>query len=482
MILAPDEVVCSEMAPEEPQWDLFEQRLAGVLGHASELDEYHRWLAALPPRTGDDSRRRRDYLFALEEPRFEPRRDDVVVALSGLEVVKHGGGCVLRCAEPAVKLAVEGVSVAAAKRVLEAIDGERCLLEVGWAAAVDRKAMARLLRAAFGRVVLAPQAVQRLEQQLSGCEVVRFAVPPYAIERSYWSNMVAVRRRFLEQRDALDEPTRFVQLLRELHVLALLGPSLDSFYRPASPGAEARVAPGAFAHRGSQLLRREQRSVFLSGLRVRAPLLGGDAFHHRLYRDLDDELALATERTLEEQGLPFGELVRARGETDDDFGPWFCPPRPLGSSHFACLRQHLSAALAAADADQHDAAVNEAAAFHHAFVRLHPFECANQSIAMNLVNAVLNRAVGAGIPHLVLDQHALRLDRTAYQKLFARAVAAHAVVEPSAAARLATLYQRKRSAFAFMQQAEVCNDRDALEALVQSDADGARFALLATSA
>ena len=67
-----------------------ESRIAAVLGDAHELRAYERWL--------DEQREvratsRRDYLFSEDRPRFEPRKDDVVVPLPNLAAKKRSGGC-----------------------------------------------------------------------------------------------------------------------------------------------------------------------------------------------------------------------------------------------------------------------------------------------------------------------------------------------------------------------------------------------------
>jgi hypothetical protein len=108
-------------------------------------------------------------------------------------------------------------------------------------------------------------------------------------------------------------------------------------------------------------------------------------------------------------------------------------------------------------------------------VRLHPFHCANQSLAMNLVNAVLARARGAGTPHLLLDHLALRMSTDAYIEVFRRAVDGYALVEPDPARRLALLLERKRRSFAVIEQLS------AGTASADVDADGARWALLPSS-
>ena len=85
------------------------------------------------------------------------------------------------------------------------------------------------------------------------------------------------------------------------------------------------------------------------------------------------------------------------------------------------LLAELNAATAAEAARDLPAALRALAAFHYHFVRVHPLPSGNQSLSMNFVNARLQRLLGTGIPHLLLDQLALRFELSAYQRLFARA-------------------------------------------------------------
>jgi hypothetical protein len=121
--------------------------------------------------------------------------------------------------------------------------------------------------------------------------------------------------------------------------------------------------------------------------------------------------------------------------------------------------------------------VGAAARFHWAWVRLHPFHCANQSLAMNLAGAALREALGAGIPHLILDHFALRLGVEAYGRLFARAVAAYAIAEGSPGERLARLVERKQRSFAVIERLSASPDSAA--ELAKDEPEGARWALLA---
>jgi hypothetical protein len=83
-------------------------------------------------------------------------------------------------------------------------------------------------------------------------------------------------------------------------------------------------------------------------------------------------------------------------------------------------------------------------AFHYRFVRVHPLPSGNQSLSMSFVNAALRRLLGIGIPHLLLDQLALRFEMPAYQRLFARAARAWSAPWPNAAERVRHLMRMTR--------------------------------------
>lgn len=442
-----------------------ENRIAAVLADSHELRAYERWL---DEERGARARRPRDYLFTADRPRFEPRKDDVVVALPNLKAKRGAGGC--RLLGQGIDVAVEGVTVDQATALLDAMDGKRCLLEVRSCAEVDADVTARFLRATFGRVVLAPQAVTALETKLSGVEIVRFPSAPYAVERGYWENMVAVRERARGEAPSHDD---FPTWLRSLHVVALMGPHLDRFYMPASPIADRVVAPGALFTSPSRTLETRSGTIYLDGPRVKVPLLGGEPYHRALAESVDDLEALApTRHFVSSSGLDEGRLVTARSEREDEPTPMFLPPRPITLDHLEALRD----ALVATKESNDDALVEACARLHRLFVRLHPFHCANQSLAMNLVNAALVERLGAGIPHLLLDHLALRFGAEAYAGIFRRAVTSFGVpATHGAGPRLLELQQRKARSFAVIEAlaggAPAANVRDA-------DPEAWRWALL----
>ncbi len=461
--------------------DPFNERLAQILAAPPELTEYRQWLAEQRPAAKGE----RDYLFTEQRSRFEPRKEDVVVPLPGLQVRKRGGTVGLHWADPhrsdpPADVALPSVSRREAERLIGAMDGERCMLEVGWDAGVKPATLARFLRATFGLVVFAPAAVQALESQLSGLEITRYPGSPYGIVRPYWENMIVVRDRINELYGAWGDGRELCDRLRELHVMALMGRTLESFYKPASPGADRGVAPGALLHDEPRLLETARGTLFLDGPRVKAPLLGGDRYQRALFDQLGDPEALAGERELTIDGLSWGRLVTARSERDDQFAPWFCPPRPIEPAHFDRLAHDLGQAARCAAREEHQDLVEAVASFHHGFVRLHPFHCANQCLAMSLVNDLLRRTDGAGIPHLVLDHWALRLSRPAYVELFARAVAAFVLVDDTPARRLSVLQERSRRSFDLVERVAACGSDSELDALLADEPEATQWALLSS--
>jgi hypothetical protein len=307
---------------------------------------------------------------------------------------------------------------------------------------------------------------------------VRFPGAPYELDRNYWSNMVDVRRATPELHARLAEPVAALGELVKLHGLALMGTGGRSYYRPASPIAAKGVHPGRLWHAETRLAEDGGVVRFLSGPRVNASLLGGEHYAALLAECSGDPEALAVRRDHNDaRGLAWGRIVTAQAERDPAPAPWFCPPRPLRRAHFASLFQCLERATAAASRRELVSAVQALADFHQKFVRLHPFRAANQSLAMNLVNGVLAPLVGAGIPHLILDQLALRFSEAAYRRLFALAVRGY-VVTGSALERHRKLVEKKARSFALIEALKSAKYLDQARLNSMSHPEDARLALI----
>jgi hypothetical protein len=358
------------------------------------------------------------YLFDTPRCRFRPEPSDELLAAPGAAVVRVGGGVAVQLPGGA-QLPLTGFGFEKVRAVLAQLPCRYSRLTVELGPETES-----FIEQAFSRVLFAPRAVAELETQLPAVEIVRFPGSPYEVVRSYWRNSCAVRRRIVEH-----EPPRDAEALRalllELHELLLLGESnaesRRSFYLPASLLGRKRPTPGTFYEVPSELERRGSETILTRGARVSVPLLGGVHYWQLLAESVDDTGALTEARQLSVDGLDLGQVVRARAEDETERRAWFLPPRPLKMAHFEALWLDLGAAHAALSARDVPAALAALGAFHYRFVRTHPLPSANQSLSMSFVNEVLGRLLGSGIPHLLLDQLALRFELSAYQQLFARA-------------------------------------------------------------
>jgi hypothetical protein len=454
--------------------DLTLQRITSVASVPAELLDYQNWLSQHRSARGE-----RDYLFAQERARFEPRSGDVVVALPGLRLQEKGRALRLSCSQPAVELELPGLSRRDAERALGSIDGKRCLAEVLWDSGLDQERLGRFLRATFGLVVFAPAAIEQLEGRLPGLQTVRFPCAPYAIERAYWQNMAEVRERIAESQASLLDRSGMLPTLRQLHVVALMGRRLDSFYKPASPSADTLVSPGSLFVAEPRLLPRSRYSIFLDGPRVNASPVGGEGWHQAVYRSVQDEAASGDRLEHEEQGLSWGRVEPARADKDERPRPWFLPPRPMLPAHFDQVHAALAEAHGCGERGDAEGAITACGRLHQRLIRLHPFHCANQSLAMNLVNWLLERAGSAGIPHLLLDMLALRLRPEAYERLFRRAVQAWSVEEPDPSRRFALLMERKARSNQLIEQLGRAASEQERQQAAAAAPQAARWALLA---
>jgi len=376
---------------------------------------YRAFVAATAGASADDG-----YLFDAPRCRFKPEASDELVAVPGAEVVRATDGVVVQLPGGA-RLPLAGFELAKLRGVFAQFPCtySRLTIELG-------SQTESFVEQTFSRVLFAPKAVAELETQVPAVELVRFPGSPYEVVRSYWRNSCAVRRR-LAERGTPHDAQGLRALLLELHALLLLGEgdaaSRTSFYLPASLLGRKRPEPGTFYEVPSGVERRGGETIITSGARVSVPLLGGVNYWQLLAESVGDAGALADERRLERDGLPWGQVVRGRADEESvaQARPWFLPPRPLQDAHFEALLRDLEAADIAEKARDVPAALAALGTFQYRFVRMHPLPSGNQSLSMSFVNAALQRLLGSGISHLLLDQLALRFELSAYQRLFARA-------------------------------------------------------------
>jgi hypothetical protein len=441
--------------------------------------QYAAFVAADAAKQSDDG-----YLFDSPRCRFWPEPADELVAMPGLAAIATPAGVGV-VAPGGVQLSIQGFDVKTLQRLLALLPCRyaRLALELG-------PRSSSFIEQTFSKVLFAPSAVAELELAQPACEIVRFPGSPYEVVRSYWRNLGSVRRRLdarLVDGPPVDVPA-FRELLLELHRLLLLGESdadgPRSFYLPASALARKRVTPGEFYEGSSAVQRSGSDFVITSGARVSVPLLGGALYWQLLAESVSDEAALSEQRKLELDGVDWGQVVLGRAADELQNKPWFLPPRPLSTRHFETLLAELRAACEARQRGDVQRALAALAAFHFGFVRAHPLPSGNQSLAMSFVNALLRPLLGVGIPHLLLDQLALRFERAAYGRIFARAARAWSAPWPSATERLRSLLRMRGELNAFVTKLGQRNgpsDATSLieaRALIEEEPDGAKLALL----
>lgn len=442
-----------------------------------EVLDYLGWLRQQPTRgeaTGS-------YLF--DDPKLRFDVDDADVLITDAELGVRVDGDRLRLTSPRAPTGVvlDGIRTSdrdAVMQLLALFDGQRCLAEARALAKLDRPTTDALLARAFGSYLFAPLAVSSNERAISGIEITRFPGSPYEIARPYWKNMAAVRARLGDLHAALHDDELFLAQLRELHVVALMGDDLQTYYQPASPISSSRSSPGRLMRTATELVDAPQGCLILKGPRVNASPVGGARYHELLYLSLDEPAVAAPQRVLGTNGLDWGRVVRGKAASDPAEQEWFCPPRPIQSAHIGVLREQLATALAAARRADRLACLGALAEFHQSFVRLHPFHCGNQCLAMNIANWVLVQWLGAGIPHLMLDHLALRLSAPAYATVFRRCVDAYVDAEPSAAARYLRLASNRAQAFACTRRLSEAASLQQARAVLEQDPAAARLLML----
>jgi hypothetical protein len=456
----------SPPSPEPgPSW----QRIDAVADAKGPPRAYEEWLSKAAPSTDD-------YLFSARIVRFAARDDDRLLGPPDLAVRAGAHGVELASQRLGGSLALPGIALSDAERITSLFDGVRTLADVRGLLGDARRALDALVEAAFGRVLFTPGAIAELEARISGTELTRFVGTPYEVERAYWENMADVRALSDAALAAVRDTRGFVQALRRLHVVALLGADLSNFYRPASRISAHAVQPGALYDGATRSEDTQTGTLIIEGPRVGVPFVGGKTYHALVCEH--DPAALDGTRTLrDENGLGWGRVVRGRAVSEPENRDWFLPPRPIENAHWEALFAAYVAAESASRNDDSTALPAALARFHFRFVRLHPFRCANQSLSMNLVNRLLLLGSGRSMPHGLLDQFALRLTEAAYEVVFSRA-AARAPLETTKGLRWTTLRAERDQVFEFIQRLQGVPDLRQARSLCEQFRDAAKAALV----
>ncbi len=436
------------------------------------LNDYQNWLNRTPaPPKGD-------YLFSQSLTRFAPIDNDRLVLLDSAAIEDLQGEVGIRVSEQLAPIRVPSISRREVEAIVSALRKQPLLVELPLRSGVAAASCDRFLRIGFGQFIFAPAALENLEKRVCAAEIVRFPASPYEITRNYWANVGHLSSNVPTELSAWPDVSSFVRWLRVLHVHLLLGEQFDSFYRPSSPIAHRRVEPGALYARLTRIVNSEFGIFILDGPRINAKRLGGSNYHRLLSKSVGIGELNSDDCEFYENKESWGRLVNGRSNSEEQVGDWFLPARPLKAAHWDLLWGTWELAMNAVEKHDPLNCVEHLGRFHWYFVHLHPFTCANQSLAFALVNCLLNRVNGSGIPQLVLDQLALRMTCEAYTRLFGRAVVTWSTSESGPLTRHKDRMQKRQVLDTFLSRLDESKVPPELMSVLREDPHGARLALL----
>ncbi|WP_333873803.1 hypothetical protein [Methylobacter sp.] len=339
-------------------------------------------------------------LFEIHEPRFELCLDDIPELAAKVRTRAIGRYTLVESEYGEIVLEQQAKEV---ERILEHIDGALTfseLLESGHLAKpMESDKILDTVNCMLGTAIVLPAAVKSLESAIPGVSIGRFPLSPYHIVRVYWENMKNVRAE-LESSCFKGSTQELLERLRRLHLLTLMGSGLTSFYKPQSQVSDVSVWPGHFRTENVHI---PLPNEFLAYLKMVA---------FSLAIPLTDQFAVCWKEGGQDWGA--GKILADKIV--------YRPPAAPFTGQIEQLCSML-AALPSSVSDENSAeAISALGAFHQRFAQLHPFACANQSVAMNIVNFFLGKWFNTCIPHLYLDMVALFVSRDNYSRYFARAV------------------------------------------------------------
>jgi len=442
-----------------------------VLDFPWPLQEYERWLSQRPTADFDD------YLYSQSRVRLTPHDDDQLAIPNSVSVEHAGKSVFVRIASQSATIAIPNITRHDAESIIAALRAKTTVIELPLVSNAPANACDLVLSVGFGRFIFAPTALESLERQSSAAEVVRFPGSPYEIARNYWINVGSLNHAIEHSIAASRSSSSFVDWLRTLHAQLLLGADLQTFYCPSSPVAQRRVAPGALYVNATHTLSSSLGEFILDGPRINASAVGGERYNRLIDRSLGLQLAESEPRNFSESTIGWGRLVNARARAEAQERRWYLPPRPISDEHWEALFGAWTRTIAAIEKRDLAGGVDHLGRFHWYFVHLHPFACANQSLAFAIVNWVLNRLTCSGIPHLVLDHLALRHECTEYTRLFARAVSNWTTEEVEPAVRHLARVRSRHSLDDFIVQLTATTSESDADGIAHRNPASARLAL-----
>ncbi len=341
--------------------------------------------------------------FPTPHPRFEFMEDDIPKLTPGLQLKAIGTYTLVNSeyGETILELDYKVLS-----SIIDLIDGSSKADEL------IRRAMQQNLvvdieniNKLIGIAIILPDVIEELELAIPGISIVRSPFSPYQILRNYWKNMIDVRRK-IEVSLSKNNQNELLEQIRSFHIITLMGSNLRTFYKPDSGVSDFSVCPGHF---------RNGETHVICGFEEFSEYL------HIVAHSLDITIKDQWEVYWNDCGQYWG-----KGFVLDHTGSYTPPDAPFGTQlDQLCIL--LMALPSIVNEDELPKAISALAKFHQRFVQLHPFECANQSLAMNIINHFLKKWIDSCVPHLHLDMVAFFFTPEDYSRYFARVVKYYAV-------------------------------------------------------
>lgn len=297
--------------------------------------------------------------------------------------------------------------------LLENRNESRTLGELASAAGIEIERIVDLVQRGLGSFFTLP-ILDSLQAEVAAMELCRGPTQPYDLQREYWSNNVDVRRRLARLSDHAADGPALRGFLRQLHVIYLMGETLDSFYVPASAVRSKLSWPDSGP---GQIRWGESRCAVESVSLLR--------YLRHLACALGDRFATSEEVIAQdEDGFLWGRasgthVVIADKERRVHV---YHPATPVLPEHFERLAASLRLACAALRSGNRAALLQQVARFLHRFACLQPFAYGNMGLAMNIVNWFLRQGTGGFVCHGQLDLFAQRLHHESFDELFRRFV------------------------------------------------------------
>lgn len=297
---------------------------------------------------------------------------------------------------------IENSSHIEIEKILQACDGKTPISEIASKIRPQnpKQSIQTIIAMLLGCAIELKDEISLLEKGISRAEIVRFPMqPPYLLLREYWSNCRDVRNAIPTLFEQLHSPESFKAYLAHLHILATMGANLNSFYGGA--GAIPTI-PGGFRQHYVQTGLPKTRFEFINSY------LKENGF---------DTLAEEDRDLILDSKLALGSITN-QGRTVKHSSP----DDAMLNEIFDEIRKALLRAQTLLSQGKTTELISTLAHFHKLFLHSHPFYNINNSIAMNIINSLLNKAKLGIIPHLLLDFIALRVELKDYKLVFSKTI------------------------------------------------------------